>query len=142
MEIYRKDGPEQKIMTFREEKESVDSFVVASSQYIVVFEYEHKAYKALEIKISDFGVHSRITSCFVMQRAGVETKKKGSENELIIVTGHRNGAVYVWEGLTNRRTLIESGPPILFINAFDLGLIITTENSVLSFVKNPHCHIH
>ena len=114
-------------------------FFVCTQSKIIVYEYHNSNFSSSEINLTLLGIKSPLTCCWGIKtnliNAGLKAYTNDSEKGLILITGHLDGKVLIWENLEFRQELADYKSEILSICSFNSAIVIATDSSHLNFVS-------
>ncbi|EGR31153.1 hypothetical protein IMG5_116830 [Ichthyophthirius multifiliis] len=108
-----------------------NSFIVCSGQQIVLFHYFDGNFITHDIKLEDFYIFEEL-NCATCVRIPASSKisyQGTTENLIIIVSGHKNGLVCIWQNFDHEKNIQLQDHDIVSIVNFDYGILIGTINS-------------
>jgi len=122
----------------KKEKNLENMFIICTYTDIICFTYKDDHFITNEIDIAEHKVTSKIkcgTALRInMKNSSLMAHAEEGDKTTLIITGHKNGQVLIWEQLSLKSELANYKNEILNIGNSQLGVVIATDAATLHFV--------
>ena len=122
----------------RYEEGKTNTFIACTDHELYLFTYETGVFTTGEIKMSDFEVQSEVTCCLAYSYDYINEDSQGIERKIVTLTGHKNGKVYLWENMQDKKEIDTCKGEIIDMIGYDSYIVIASSPSDLHFVKRRY----